>query len=209
MGLEEEPKKASWKMLLISCVVGLVVGGALIGGITYQTFKKQDKKEITEAQIGNWIENASDLVSERYHYTDFKDYTREGTKIAGFTIPLTEEQTLIVYSGTISVGLDVSEVSCSIDESKKQITLTLPEPKIIAHEVDHSSVKSYSVKDSIFHEKTFEEFAEVINYAQEEKEENLLTDDKFLKNVSKDAQNSLTELLTAVGVTDDYTIVFK
>ncbi|MEE5992051.1 MAG: DUF4230 domain-containing protein [Oscillospiraceae bacterium] len=207
-GLEEE-RKMNLKPVLIAGLVGCILSGAVVGGIAHYNANKKAKVAITSTQLGSWIESASDLVSEKYHYTDLVDHHEEGKKLAGITIPLTEEQTLIVYSGTINVGIDVSQITYDIDEGKKQITLTLPEPKIIAHEVDHDSVKSYEVKDSLFHKETYEEFAEVISVAKKEKEEQLAEDAEFLDGVMKDAEDSLNNLFTAVGVTESYTIVFK
>jgi len=208
MGLEEE-RKMNFKPILIAGLAGCILSGAVVGGIAHYNANKKVKLAVTSTQLSSWIESASDLVSEKYHYTDLIDHHEEGKKIAGVTIPLTEEQTLIVYSGTVNVGIDVSEITYDIDESKKLITLTLPEPKIIAHEVDHSNIKDYDVKEKIFHKKTFEEFGEIISIAQTEKQEELLNDTEFLDNVKKDAEDSLNHLFDAVGVTEDYTIVFK
>ncbi|HAJ96528.1 MAG TPA: hypothetical protein DCO72_02155 [Ruminococcus sp.] len=222
IGFEEE-RKMNLKPILIGMLVGCILTSVISGAIYYNKVMKPTKEIpetlenfVTEgdetlnlSELQSWIENASELVSKKYYYNEVTTYHKDAKKVMGLDVPLTEETTLILFSGTINAGIDVSEIVCDIDEETKRITLTLPEPKIIAHEIDHDSVESYEVKNAIFSKKTYEEFAEVISNAKKEKENSIKENSEFFDEIADSAQNTLLNLLTAFGVTESYTIVFK
>jgi len=221
-------KNIPLKTVLISGGIGLIIGCGIFGAVYYNAVLKPVKtipEEILDVAIDSIIEegdttisiselekvieSASELVSEKYHYRELHKEEKEGTKVAGLTIPKTEELTLVVYEGTIQAGIEVSEIAFDCDDEKKILTVTMPEAKILSHEIDESSIEAYDVKTALFSKKTYEDYAGVIAECKTQKEEALEKDDEFLKNVQDDAKNTISALLTASGVTKDYTIIFS
>ncbi|MBR1528535.1 MAG: DUF4230 domain-containing protein [Oscillospiraceae bacterium] len=225
---KKKNKSGNLKTVLISGGIGLIIGCSIFGAVYYNAVLKPAKTipdEILDVAIddiieeGNTtisiselekvIESASELVSEKYHYRELHKEEKEGTKVAGVTLPGTEELTLIVYEGTVRAGIEVSEIAFDSDDEKKILTVTMPEAKILSHEIDESSIESYDVKTALFSKKTYEDYAGVIAECKTQKEEALAKDDEFLKNVQADAKNTISTLLIASGVTKDYTIIFS
>ncbi len=171
------------------------------------TFIQEGEEDFTIDELKQTLEAASDLVTEKYHYTAVGKDEKEGKKIAGITLPGTSELTLLIYDGTIHAGIDVSEIQPTIDNESKTITLALPEPKIISHEIDESSFEAYDVKTAAFSKKTYEDLGEMISEFKATKEEELETDEEFWENVTEEAENALTTLLTTVS--GDYEVVFE
>jgi len=163
---------------------------------------------ITLEELENMVEAVSQLVTEKYSYKEVGRDEKEGTKLGNITIPGTDSLTLIVYSGTISAGIDMSQVKYDIDNEHKMITISMPEPEILSHEIDEKSIESYDVKNNIFEKKTYQDYAEKISEFKEKKVEELTKDGTFLEEVAENTRTALTNFLTVSDTTKDYKIIF-
>lgn len=207
-----------WIMIGVTALVSIGLTAGIIIGVQnagnkkvpkeMEEFIQEGEETFTVQELENMIESVSELITEKYHYREVGKDEKEGTKVGKLTVPGTAELTLIIYSGTISAGIDVSEIECDIDQEKKSITITMPEPKIVAHEIDESSIESYDVKSAVFSKKSYQDYAEKIAEFKETKIEELTEDGTFFDSVKEGAQETLTTLLTASALTKDYEIVF-
>lgn len=216
--LKKLGQKARKTALIISVTALVSIG--LTTGIILKIMDTKNKKEVPEEiaelekekftvrELENMIESVSELVTEKYHYTDIGKDEKEATKLGSLPVPGTAELTLVVYSGIISAGIDVSEIECGIDDENKIITIVLPEPKIIAHEIDESSIESYDIKTSAFSKKSYADYAEKISEFKSLKEKELTADSTFFETVKENSKNALTTLLSASTMTKDYKIIF-
>ena len=161
-----------------------------------------------ELSLEELLESASDLVSLKYYYTDADTYTNSKTAF-GKKIPFTTDQVVFKYSGVVNAGIDMSLVRYEINDEEQKITLYLPEPKIISHEIDEDSFEFFDVKNSVFTETKLEDYVEIVSDLKAEKEEYLAENGEFFHEVIKNAEDVLTNFVTAPEQTKSYNVVFE
>ncbi len=201
--------------LLISIAASVVI--LFLGvGIGAKAFNKQKKidppieKEITVDSITlkEILSPASELVSMKYTYTDVDIY-ENSKKAFGYKIPLTTDKVIFTYSGIISAGIDMSQITYDINNETKTISVTLPAPTLMAHEIDENSFKFYDAKNSIFTETKLEDYTQLMSKLKEEKEEKLKNDAEFLPSVTENAKKVLNDLLKISESTSEYTVIYE
>lgn len=195
---------------IVSALVILVFGM----GIGAKAFGKSKKpvfeKEVTVDSIAlkELLLPASDLVSMKYTYTDVAVY-ENSKKAFGVKIPLTTDKVIFTYSGIVSAGINLSDVTFDINDTNKTITITLPSPQFMSHEMDETSFKFYDAKNSIFTETKLEDYTALMSDLKSQKEEQLRNDADYFPSVSENAQNAIKDLLNVAEATSDYEIVFN
>ena len=168
-----------------------------------------DEAQLTATTLREVIAPASDLVSYKYYYTDSGVYEKDKKFFkTGVSIPFTKNQTVYIYSGTIGVGIDISEVDFDIDTVAKRIRVTMPEMKILYHEMDTDNFQSYDIKQSAFTKQSLSDYAEFVDGLQKLQEDKLATNDVFWLDAKNNAEDTIRGLLTAAGIADKYDIQF-
>ena len=81
---------------------------AFIGGMFFMN--KQTEPEITSTLIQNRIEQASDLVTTKYHYTKVGKF-ENSLNLNGWSIPLTNKYFILTFEGEIQLGTDLSKAN--------------------------------------------------------------------------------------------------
>ena len=196
----------------IAFVVVLCLGVG-IGAKAFNTPKKsskiiEKKVKVDSITLKELILPASDLVSMKYTYTDVDVY-ENSKKAFGVKIPLTTDKVIFTYSGIVSAGIDLSQITYNVDEDKKVISVTLPEPQFMSHEMDESGFKFYDAKNSIFTETKLEDYTTLMSNLKESKEEQLRNDGEFFPSVIENAQNVLNDIFKINSSTSDYEIIFN
>lgn len=209
-----DPKKLiSGNPMLVICFVIIAL---IVGFFAARHYYKDDsplspiveEPTVDAMTVEEIISPASDLVTMKYSYTDVDVY-ENSKKLFGKKIPLTTDKVIFSYSGVISGGVDLSQIKYDIDNEAKTITVTLPEPKLMAHEMDESSFKFYDAKNSIFTQTKLEDYTALMDKLKKEKETRLRYDKEFLPSVTENAQNVLDDLFKIADATKDYTIIYK
>ncbi len=216
---DKRPASVNIKTVVISALVGALLAGGIFAALSLkpknplpaslEAVISEGEETITIRELESMMESVSELVTEKYYYTSCNEDRKEGTKVAGVTVPGTEELILVVYDGIISAGIDMSQVTYDINEEKKIITVTLPEPEVFSHEIDQNSVRAYDVKNALFSKKTYQDYASKLAEFKEQKISDLMSDGKFFEAVKQDAEKAMSDILTASQRANDYTIIFK
>lgn len=202
------------KKFLFPIVLIAIVLTAFIGyGCSKQKSPKRSspltvEETLTTITLEEILKPASELVSLKYCYTD-ADFYEQSKSAFGVKVPFTTDKVVFTYSGKISAGIDISEVNYDIDDDKKTITITLPEPQILSHEMDEKDFKFFDVKNSVFTETTLENYSSLIAELKEKKKAQLEEDDEFYKSVTENAETVLKNFLTVSDKTKDYTVIFN
>lgn len=204
--------KTKFLLPAIASVVVLCLGV----GIGAKAFSKPQKstrvieKDVTVDSITleELLLPASDLVSMKYTYTDVDVY-ENSKKAFGKKIPLTTDKVIFTYSGIVSAGIDLSQITYDIDNKEKTITVNLPEPYFMSHEMDESGFKFYDAKNSIFTETKLEDYTTLMSNLKESKEEQLRNDGEFFPSVIANAQNVLNDIFKINNSTSEYEIIYK
>lgn len=163
---------------------------------------------LTVWNIEEILRPASELITTRYYYTDadiFENYKQLG----GMKIPLTTNKTVFTYDGTVSIGIDFSQIAIEVDNEERVITVTLPPSRIIANEIDASSFRYYDVTNSVFNQTEMGDITELIDQLKLKKEEKIYADEDFLLQSDRNAQRILEGFLSASELTDSYTVEFQ
>ena len=173
---------------------------AFISGIFFAN--KQTEPEITSTLIQNRIEQASDLVTTKYHYTKVGKF-ENSLNLNGWSIPLTNKYFILTFEGEIQLGTDLSKANIEISDST--IHVTVDKPAVISNSIDESSIEVYDETKNIFNPISVSDYKA---FAVEQKEKALSEAKKkgLMKTAQKNTEKSIKEIISIIPDTDDYTI---
>ena len=129
--------------------------------------------QISGETIRSSMANIGELCTAEYNYTHVEqvDSSRE---IKGFKIPFTTSMFIYSYDGTIKAGIDFKKIQIDKNDTKKLITVKLPDVKIISSEVHHDSFQLYDEKNNIFNPISVADVADsLVDLENSEKEKSI------------------------------------
>ena len=158
---------------------------AFVGGMFFAN--KQTEPEITSTLIQNRIEQASDLVTTKYHYAKVGKF-ENSLSLNGWSIPLTNKYFILTFEGEIQLGTDLSKANT-----------------VLSNSIDESSIEVYDETKNIFNPISVSDYKA---FAVEQKEKALSEAKKkgLLKTAQKNTEKSIKEIISIIPDTDDYTI---
>ena len=149
-------------------------------------------------------------------YQNFGTYERDAqtVNIPGFgsaAIPLTKEEFIFTYGGTICVGFDLTDIVPVVNEVQKTITIQVPEAKILSHTPDHTKDDVYIISQSVM-SSTKEKITNLDDSRAElrkQKEDELMSDKKMIQEaVDEYKEMCKTWLINADAEAEHYTLIF-
>lgn len=153
-------------LLIIVGIMGAFIGGTIIGG------KKTDNK-IDSAVIESSINNIAEIATVEYNYTNFGKFENEGLSFYGYIIPFTSSRYIVTYDGVIKAGYDFTAVTALL-KGEDEIVITLPEAKILSHEIDYDSLEIIDESYSIFNPVKITDYTQFYNDQSKAMEEKAL-----------------------------------
>ena len=173
---------------------------AFIGGMFFAN--KQTEPEITSTLIQNRIEQASDLVTTKYHYTKVGKF-ENSLNLNGWSIPLTNKYFILTFEGEIQLGTDLSKANIEISDST--IHVTVDKPTVISNSIDESSIEVYDETKNIFNPISVSDYKA---FAVKQKEKALSEAKKkgLMKTAQKNTEKSIKQIISIIPDTDDYNI---
>ena len=173
---------------------------AFIGGMFFAN--KQTEPEITSTLIQNRIEQASDLVTTKYHYTKVGKF-ENSLNLNGWSIPLTNKYFILTFEGEIQLGTDLSKANVEINDST--IHVTVDKPAVISNVIDESSIEVYDETKNIFNPISVSDYKA---FALEQKDKALseAKEKGLMKTAQENTKKSIKDIVSIIPNTDDYTI---
>ncbi len=173
---------------------------AFIGGMFFAN--KQTEPEITSTLIQNRIEQASDLVTTKYHYTKVGKF-ENSLNLNGWSIPLTNKYFILTFEGEIQLGTDLSKANVEINDST--IHVTVDKPAVISNAIDESSIEVYDETKNIFNPISVSDYKA---FALEQKDKALseAKEKGLMKTAQENTKKSIKDIVSIIPNTDDYTI---
>lgn len=173
---------------------------AFISGIFFAN--KQTEPEITSTLIQNRIEQASDLVTTKYHYTKVGKF-ENSLNLNGWSIPLTNKYFILTFEGEIQLGTDLSKANIEISDST--IHVTVNKPTVISNSIDESSIEVYDETKNIFNPISVSDYKA---FAVKQKEKALSEAKKkgLMKTAQENTKKSIKQIISIIPDTDDYNI---
>lgn len=173
---------------------------AFVGGMFFAN--KQTKPEISSTLIQNRIEQASDLVTTKYHYAKVGKF-ENSLSLNGWSIPLTNKNFILTFEGEIQLGTDLSKAEVEIKDST--IHITVDKPTVISNSIDESSIEVYDETKNIFNPISVNDYKK---FAVEQKETALSEAKKkgLMKTSQENTKKSVKKIISVIPDTDEYTI---
>ncbi len=137
-----------------------------------------------------------ELAVMKCYYHNVAKYTEEDAE--GFFVWKKDKKFWIEYSGVVTLGVDVSQVSIEIEDN--EVTITLPEAKVFGCEVDSDSLTEDSfivAKGSASIDAADE--VEALKIAQTRLAEMAANDRTLLANARQQVQNLLEDYISNIG----------
>ncbi len=172
-----------------------------------------DEKDSTKAVVTiNYLkeltESASDLITTKYFYKDAKNY-KNTKKLFNKDLPFTTDEVVYTYEGIISLGIDVSKIGFSVNNTNKEIEVSLPDIKIIANEIDADSFEYITAKDSVFNDTDMENYTTLLAGLKKEKAEKVMGDKDLLDDAKHRSKAVIRELIEKSDLAADYSVIFE
>ena len=158
---------------------------------------EEDRANNVEPQISQMKAICELSVMECYYHNVAK-YYQENAERGFLGIGRKDKHFWIEYSGIVKLGVDVSLVNVEIDDT--QISITIPEAKVLGCKVDTSSLStdSYIVdKDSA--DVTAEDEIKAFGEAQAYLQESAAKDRALLANAQQRAMSLLEDYILNIG----------
>ena len=191
-GIKEGPAK-TLRYLVVGVVLCAAVGLAGFLGGRYAA-SHQEAPQLSAVVLEGRLAEISELASVTYTYTNMAQF-ENSDDFYGMKIPFTTKKFILSYDGTIKAGIDLGDVEIEVRDN--DVTVTLPEAEILAHEIDADSVEIFDEKTSIFNPFTIEDFT-AFQAAQREVMEEKALQRGLLAQAREKAGNSVRLMLASV-----------
>ncbi|WP_035446364.1 DUF4230 domain-containing protein [Atopobacter phocae] len=197
-----------FKHLKRATIFIVVIAGLVASAFFYGQYRGEHAADptITSELIGKRLENVQELTTTKYYYTNTGSF-ENNRNLYGWSIPLTTKKFIVSYDGTIHAGVNLKQMTIQVKDDK--ITIELPAPKILAHEIDEDSLQIFDERDSIFNPITIEDYA---GFSIDQKKiiEEEAIEKGLLKEARKNAEMTIqTLLINDPQIAKQFTLEFK
>ncbi len=182
--------------LIVSGVVAVLILLLILLFIGYNGNSKVESSYIMQK-----LEESSELTTSKLTYKGFTEYDDTGYDF------LTKSNFIMVYSATISAGIDVKEVEVKVNDLTKTVTVKIPKAKILEVKIDPSTIKYYDTSFALFNFDTKQDVADALKLAEEKAREEL-QDMGLLDMADAQAETLLRGLLQDV-IPEGYKLKFE
>ena len=191
------------KYLWLGILLCALVGGACFLGGRWSAVQSENT-QIDAVVLQNQLTEIRELATVTYAYTNMAQF-ESSSDFYGVKVPFTTKSFILTYDGTIKAGVDLD--GAAVDISGTTVTVTLPEARILSHEIDEDSVEVFDEKTSIFNPFTVEDFTSFQADQKAAMEERALSRG-LLEEARSKAVSSVKQLLAA-ALPDTYTVEIR
>lgn len=179
-----------WLGIALCALVGAAcfLGGRLSAGSGRET------PRLDAVVLENRLTDIQELSTVTYAYTNMAQF-ESSNDFYGVTLPFTTKSFILTYDGTIKAGIDLAAASVDVDGSS--VTVTLPQAKILSHEIDADSVEIFNEKTALFNPFTVEDFTAFQSDQKSAMEDRALARG-LLTEAQTRAESGVRQLLEAV-----------
>ncbi|MBE5825716.1 MAG: DUF4230 domain-containing protein [Butyrivibrio sp.] len=144
-------------ILCISFISGKEPSATDEAAATASVIKKEDKVLVTVnvETVEDGLRNMGTLITQEYYFSQVEKYTK--SKKIAWVFDSTSE-IAYGYEGTVTAGVDFTKIELEKDEENKTVKVIIPPSKIQNIDIDTSSFKVYSEKDSLWNPMKLEDY---------------------------------------------------
>ena len=166
----------------------------------------EEPTAITSDLLSQQIQSISELASVEYNYTNMGKFENQAT-FYGWKVPFTTKSFILSYDGKIKAGIDMSLVE--VHMSGKNINISIPETKILSHEIDEKSIEVFDETKNIFNQISITDYNQFA-IDQKESMENKAKEKGLLEEAQNKAQETIKTFVESMYSSDDeYKIEIK
>ena len=139
------------KLIIFGVILAIVcfAVGFFSGG------REEKPPVLSSITVENQLQQISQLATIRYSYTNMGQF-ENSNEFYGIKLPFTTKSFIVAYDGTITAGVDLTQAKVTVTDQK--VTIALPAPQILSHEVDPNSLDVFDETTSIFNPITIEDY---------------------------------------------------
>lgn len=163
---------------------------------------REQQPTITSDLLGQQLRSVQELVSVEYHYTNMGKFENQ-LDFYGWKVPFTTKSFLVSYDGVIKAGVDLSGATVEVDEIQKTVTITLPESKILSHEIPEDSIQVFDETRNIFNPITIEDYTGFTRDQKAEVEQQAI-DEGLLTDATEKARSAVETFVSLLPGNDNY-----
>ena len=150
--LKTTKSKIIFILVLVIIIVLIILG---IKGINFNA-----KADVT--YLNQLLEKSSELTTAKLKITGIENYNDTGVTI------INRSDFTMVYTATISAGVDLKEVSISSNDVLKEIVVTMPKAKVFDCHVDQNDIQYFDEKFALFNVDSKEDANKACALAEED-----------------------------------------
>lgn len=196
--------KIGKKFTLIKIII-LIVLAVVIFVAGMMQMKKNMTPSITSELINNRLEDAKELTTMKYHYTNMGQFQNQ-SDFYGWKVPFTTKSFIVSYDGVINAGVDLKDARINV--TGKRIQITLPRSKILSHEIYEDSLQVFLEKDSIFNPIKISDYND-FSMDQKKVVEEKAIEKGLLAEADKRSQEAIKDILSLDQNLKDYEIAIN
>ena len=191
--------KLKRRAILVLILIAVVAGAFFLGGVMAG---RNSQPQITSSLLGQRLSAIQELATQEYHYTNMGRFQNQ-LDFYGWKVPFTTKSFIVAYDGVIKAGVDLSELQ--VEVSGKTISVTLPEGKILSHDIDEDSLEVFDETKNIFNPIQIEDYTGFTADQKASMEERAISEG-LLTAATERARTVVEEFITALPGAEDYTI---
>lgn len=196
--------KTGTKITLIKIII-LIVLAVVIFIAGMMQMKKNMEPTITSELINNRLEDAKELTTLKYHYTNMGQFQNQ-SDFYGWKVPFTTKSFIVSYDGVINAGVDLQEATVNV--TGKKIQIKIPHAKILSHEIYEDSLQVFLEKDSIFNPIKISDYND-FSMDQKKVVEEKAIEKGLLTEADKKSQEAIKDILSLDQNLKDYEIAIN
>lgn len=196
--------KTGKKFTLIKIII-LIVLAVVIFIAGMMQMKKNLTPTISSDLINNRLEDAKELTTLKYHYTNMGQFQNQ-SDFYGWKVPFTTKSFIVSYDGLINAGVDLQEATVNV--TGKKIQITIPHAKILSHEIYEDSLQVFLEKDSIFNPIKISDYND-FSLDQKKVVEEKAIEKGLLTGADKKSEEAIKDILRIDQYLKDYEITIN
>ncbi|MCI8681335.1 MAG: DUF4230 domain-containing protein [Oscillospiraceae bacterium] len=205
---ETKPRRMGLKMkiLLILLTLLLICGAVLAAFLCgLRQASQAAEPQITGDLLASQLRSVQELVTVSYYYTNMGRFENQ-VDFYGWKVPFTTKSFIVSYDGVIKAGVDLEKLQVSIGDG--EVTVTLPESRIISHEIPEDSLEVFDESDNLFNHITIEDYT-AFTRDQKSAMEQRAVDGGLLDRANQEARTAVDSLLRIMPGLEEYTLTVK
>lgn len=165
-------------------------------------------KEVTIDLIKSEIIDIGELATIEYFYTDAGKFENP-KQLFGINVPFTTKSFIAKWDGSIKAGVKLDQIIVEINDAKKEITIHMPSPEILSHEIKKDSIETLDEKDGLFNPIKVDDVREFDKVSKEAMEERAI-ENGILNRAAENAKVMIEKLVNNDVVQEQgYMVSFK